>query len=290
MDQEHIDYSKELILVVDDEQFIRDPVVEMLNRLGFQTGSAINGNDALMHLEQTPYTFLLTDIRMPEMDGIELIKQAKHDYPHINTIAMTGYSQEYTYIDVINAGAIDFINKPFSIEELEAKVRRGIIERNIREELSRLSITDALTGLYNQRHFYARLQHEIRRARRQKDQLALIMLDLDGFKLYNDSHGHVAGDELLKKVGKIVGIKIRQGVDSSYRYGGDEFAIILIDGSLDIAKKIATRIANSILEECNLGASIGFAEISDGMTPEELVAEADRELYKCKARNKRRKA
>ena len=136
-------------------------------------------------LSKKSYTFLLTDMNMPEMDGMELIGQVKADYPHICSIAMTGYTKEYKYMDVVNAGATDFINKPFGIEELEAKIKRAIVERNVREELGRLSITDSLTGLFNQRHFYARLRNEIKRTERQtrKHQLGLIILDLDNFKL-----------------------------------------------------------------------------------------------------------
>ncbi len=166
---------------------------------------------------------------MPGMDGLELIRSVQSAFPEVSIIAMTGYSRGYRYIDVINSGAKDFINKPFGIEELEAKIRRAIRERNALKELSRLSITDSLTGLYNQRHFYARLKEEIVRAQRQKHPLALVLLDMDNFKTYNDTHGHLAGDELLQNVGRIINNCIRENVDSGYRYGGDEFAIILID-------------------------------------------------------------
>jgi len=251
MNIDDINYSDEFVLVVDDEDYIREPIVEMLRRMGFRVDSAANGKHALEKLKEKPYTFLLTDMRMPEMDGLELIKSAERDYPNVSTIAMTGYSKEYDYVDVVNAGAADFINKPFGIEELEAKVRRAIIERNIKDELSKLSITDSLTGLYNQRHFYIRLKDEITRAERQKHPLGLILLDLDNFKKYNDTHGHLAGDELLQKVGEIVNLKIRQGVDSGYRYGGDEFAIILIDADERISKVIGQRMEQGIEEKCN---------------------------------------
>jgi two-component system cell cycle response regulator len=284
MNTQHIDYSNELILVVDDEEAVRGPIIQMLNRLGFKTGSKGNAKAALRELAEKQYTFLLTDIRMPEVDGLELIKQSKQDYPDVCTIAMTGYSKEYKYIDVVNAGATDFINKPFGIEELEAKIRRAINERNIKNELSRLSVTDSLTGLYNQRHFYARLKEEITRAQRGKHQLALILFDLDKFKQYNDSHGHVAGDELLKKVGRIVETRIRENVDSGYRYGGDEFAVILIDAGADIGRSIANRIEKAIQEECGLSASMGYTEFSEGMTPETFVDEADRLLYESKGK------
>jgi diguanylate cyclase (GGDEF)-like protein len=284
MDINDIEYESEFVLVVDDEEFVRGPIVEMLRHLGFQAESVENGNDALKALKKKPYTFLLTDIKMPGMNGLELIQRAKDEYPQVSTVAMTGYYKEYNYVEVVNSGASDFINKPFGIEELEAKIRRAIIERNIKQELSRLSITDSLTGLYNQRHFYARLRDEVMRAERQKHPLALIFLDLDDFKLYNDTHGHLGGDKLLQKVGSIVNAKIRQGVDSGYRYGGDEFAIILIDADSEIAQTIRKRIVKSIREECNLGVSVGYAQFSHGLSPEAFLSEADDRLYEAKAR------
>lgn len=290
MNIDDINYSDEFVLVVDDEDYIREPIVEMLRRMGFRVDSAANGKHALEKLKEKPYTFLLTDMRMPEMDGLELIKSAERDYPNVSTIAMTGYSKEYDYVDVVNAGAADFINKPFGIEELEAKVRRAIIERNIKDELSKLSITDSLTGLYNQRHFYIRLKDEITRAERQKHPLGLILLDLDNFKKYNDTHGHLAGDELLQKVGEIVNLKIRQGVDSGYRYGGDEFAIILIDADERISKVIGQRMEQGIEEKCNLSASLGYAYFSEGMAMKAFVEAADKQLYKVKKqKNSKRK-
>ena len=286
MDVEEINYSDELLLVVDDNESVCTALLEMLKHLGFKANAASNGKDALKKLKEASYTFLLTDIRMREMDGLQLIKNVRNDHPYICCIAMTGYSKEYKYIDVINAGATDFINKPFSTEELEAKVRRGIIERNIKQELNRLSITDSLTGLFNQRHFYARLKEEVTRADRQKRSLALIFLDLDDFKNYNDTYGHLAGDDVLQRVGGIISVKIRQGVDSGYRYGGDEFAIILIDADKDISLSIGERVGQGIKEECNLTASMGFANFSEGMTLEGFIGEADRRLYESKSQKK----
>jgi len=226
---------------------------------------------------------------MPGMNGLELIQRTRDQYPQVSTITMTGFYKEYSYVDVVNSGASDFINKPFGIEELEAKIRRTIIERNLKQELRRLSITDSLTGLYNQRHFYTRLREEVLRAERQKHPLALIFLDLDDFKQYNDTHGHLGGDKLLQKVGSIINTNIRQGVDSGYRYGGDEFAIILIDADSDITQTIRERIETSIREECNLGVSTGYAQFSQGLSSEGFLTQADDRLYKAKARKTEKK-
>jgi len=282
MEIENINYGDEFVLVVDDEESVREPIVAMLEHLGFKADSAVSSEEALEILTEKPYTFLLTDIRMPGIDGLELIKRIKRSHPEICVIAMTGYSREFNYVEVINTGATDFVNKPFVIEELEAKIKRAIIERNIRQELQRLSITDSLTGLYNQRHFYARLNEEIPRAKRQKHNMALILLDLDDFKQYNDTYGHLAGDELLQNVGKVINRNVRQGVDSGFRYGGDEFAVVLIDADEVVVKMMSARIEKGIEEECGITASTGCVVFSDNLTAETLVGEADRQLYGSK--------
>jgi diguanylate cyclase (GGDEF)-like protein len=281
-----IDYTEELLLLVDDEEAVREPFVEMLQHLGFQTDSAVSAQEALRLLNEKPYTFLITDISMPDISGLELIRRVKDDHPSVCSIAMTGFSKEYNYMDVVNAGAKDFINKPFGLDELVAKIRRAVIERNINRELNRLSITDSLTGLYNQRHFYARLEQEVMRAQRQKTNLALMLLDLDEFKAYNDTYGHLAGDALLEKVGSVINDNIRQGVDSGYRYGGDEFAIILIDADEEITKNISERLEKSIEKTCKLGISMGCVSFSRTMTVEEFVGDADTLLYNAKKRKK----
>jgi len=142
---------------------------------------------------------------------------------------MTGFDKDYTYMDVINAGANDFITKPIKIDEIEAKINRILIEKKIRDELATLSITDNLTGLFNQRHFHNKLKEEVNRANRQNHPLSLIILDLDKFKDYNDKYGHLEGDAILAKAGKIIRSNIRESVDTAFRYGGDEFAIILVE-------------------------------------------------------------
>ncbi len=283
---ENTDYTRERVLVVDDEEGVRVPVTEMLRRLGFQADGIGNPKKALAAFEENAYSFLLTDIRMPEMDGLALIKQIKERFPDVFAIAMTGYTREYSYVEVINAGATDFINKPFGMEELEAKFKRALIERNIRQELNRLSITDSLTGIFNQRHFYNKLKDELMRVKRQRGNLGLILLDLDNFKKYNDEFGHLEGDNLLRSIGPVITQNIRGGVDSAFRYGGDEFAVILIDGTVEIAALTSKRITDSIEKTCGISASAGYAVTSGDVGMEAFIKEADGKLYENKKRLK----
>jgi two-component system, cell cycle response regulator len=276
------DYGRELILVVDDNTVVQETLLRLVEAVGFKAEGASNGPSALAALGQKPFTFLLTDMKMPEMDGMELIRKARSRYPDLGIIAMTGYSEGYRYVDVINAGASDFIKKPFEIEELEAKIRRIIKERTLLEELNRLSVTDSLTGLYNHRRFFHRLREEVIRARRQNQSLAVILIDLDDFKAYNDEYGHLAGDEVLRDVGGIIRRSIREGVDTGYRYGGDEFAIILIDADSDVASIIIGRLRKGFDEYGKIRASFGVELLDEEMTETQLVAAADRALYREK--------
>ncbi|MBN1907994.1 MAG: diguanylate cyclase [Deltaproteobacteria bacterium] len=277
----NIDYSKELILIVDDDPFLRETLEKLLEIVGIPSHSASNGDEAMKMLDNNKYTMILTDMKMPGVDGMDLIKMVCQVH-EVSIIAMTGYSEGYTYVDVINAGASDFIKKPFGIEELEAKIRRVITERNLRKELNRLSITDSLTELYNQRHFYFRLNEEIKRAKRQKNLLALILLDLNDFKIYNDNYGHLAGDEVIRDAGDIIRRCIRESVDSGYRYGGDEFAVILIDADINIAKEIGSRIEAAFLNNNKVTVSVGYSIYNADMNVKELIDIADKDLYRSK--------
>jgi two-component system cell cycle response regulator len=279
-------YRRESILVVDDDPSVMTVVEELLRALGFGAASASSGDEALRRLESERHSFLLVDMNMPGMDGFELIKQTRLDFSDICIIAMTGFADEYKYIDIIRAGASDFIKKPIDLQELEAKIVRIIHERDLKKELSRLSITDPLTSVFNRRHFFSRLKEEMVRANRQKHPLSLMLVDLDNFKEFNDTHGHLAGDELLKNVGGLIVRSIRDGVDAVFRYGGDEFAVILIDAELSTAEEIGKRIQQAFREHVKITGTTGCAKYSEDMAVNDLVSEADKLLYAAKTARK----
>ncbi len=185
-------------------------------------------------------------------------------------------------MDVINAGANDFIVKPFTLDEMEAKINRILTEKRIRDELARASITDSLTGLFNQRHFYNRLREEIDRAKRQNHPLSLILLDLNKFKDYNDQYGHLAGDKMLAKCGKTILSNIRENVDTAFRYGGDEFAVICVEADDATARRIKERLEWGFEQGGSVTASVGVATYSKEMELKDFVALADRNLYDAK--------
>lgn len=206
-------------------------------------------------------------------------------------IVVTGYTGTFSYTDVIRAGASDFISKPFNTDELEAKIKRILREQSLIRELEHLSLCDPLTGLFNRRHFDDRLREEAHRAERQGYDLFLILIDIDNFKLYNDSRGHQAGDRALQETGRVLVSSTREGVDSCFRYGGDEFAIIVPHANGDTVGPIAERIVEGYrkLSLPGTGLSIGVArfirrEGADiGRDLYDLVHRADQAMYRAKA-------
>jgi diguanylate cyclase (GGDEF)-like protein len=169
--------------------------------------------------------------------------------------------------------------------ELEsAKKRIELLQERIRE-LEELVITDGLTGLYNQWHFYNRLEKEVIRNRRQRHPLCLLFFDVDGLKSYNDVYGHSTGNDVLKAVAQSLSWSIRRHVDTGYRYGGDEFAAILPEVHADQVIVIAERI-NGHLQKTNfqdVTLSFGIAELGPEMDSGTLFEHADKAMYVAKS-------
>jgi diguanylate cyclase (GGDEF)-like protein len=179
------------------------------------------------------------------------------------------------------SGEIGYLTQVFNT--MVARLR----ERESQGELERLSVTDALTGLYNRRHLMGTLANEVQRSRRLRRTFSVLLADVDHFKAYNDTHGHLAGDAALVKTAEILR-KMTRAVDSVARYGGEEFVVMLLETTIGTAAIVAERIrARVAAEEFGGGemtVSIGAAEYpTHGDTPEELIAGADRAMYLAKA-------
>jgi diguanylate cyclase (GGDEF)-like protein len=204
---------------------------------------------------------------------------------------LTAFATVDNAIHALKEGAFDFVKKPFENEHLIHIVNQSLEKyktlkekEKLEEEVRRLSITDDLTGLYNHRLFFKTLEAELTRLKRQKTSLSLLMFDLDNFKRYNDLYGHLEGDKVLKSIGEIVKHSIRYNVDSGYRYGGDEFTVLLIGASVDQALAISERIRSSIeqAEFQTITVSIGLTEYRDHFDLEGFVKSADDAMYIAK--------
>lgn len=429
------------ILVVDDDKVILNTIDQFIQSVGYVCSVASDAFKAMEILEEHSVDLVISDIAMPHMHGIDFMRRAFEPFPDLKFIIMTGYSSEYSYSGIIEAGASDFMVKPFKFEELKAKIDRieresslliqlkeneqkykalyelsteaeqrylalldssvdaiisydlqgkaqyinpsftgifgftlddikgnrvpflpdsekektteiikkvvengtsvigyetkgytkdgetidismsasryndhrgapaGLIAilRNITErkqaeralveserKYRRLSITDGLTKLYNSRHFFNELKKEIRRIDRHHNPLSLILLDIDDFKLFNDSYGHLEGDKVLSQMGKIIRRNIRK-VDSGYRYGGEEFAVLLLETKLEAILSVAERVrlafGNFAFNSGNGKAA--YSKVSIGGTQyifkedlESFVKRADTALYQAKKQGK----
>ena len=277
------------MLSVDDDGELRELLHELICQMGHASVTATDGVDALEKMDEKQFDIVITDINMPRLNGVGLIKRITSDFSDTDVIAITGYQTEYNYTDIIALGASDFISKPINIDEFEAKIKRIVRERNMRFELRRLSTCDALTGLYNRRHLDDNLQNEAIRASRQHYDLYLLLIDIDNFKVYNDKYGHQQGDRLLQELARIILRSIRENVDSGYRYGGDEFAATILHANPQQALMVAERLRTEYNERNLLptSLSIGIAKLknSHGTLEEDLddlIRKADQALYLAK--------
>ncbi len=161
--------------------------------------------------------------------------------------------------------------------------------KQLQKKLVRSTYIDYLTGLYNIRYLERRLGEEISRGKRKKERVAIMMFDIDNFKKYNDNYGHGSGNKLLKNLGNIVRKNIREGVDLGFRFGGDEFLIIVNKAEGRIAQEIASRIRERFLKLNyeGLDLSMGIECYKDGCSIKDLMVEADRKVYMAKKSNEK---
>jgi two-component system cell cycle response regulator len=283
--------TKGKVLIVDDAPDTLDIIQKLLSYEGYVVILATTGEEGVKKVEEEKPDVVLMDINLPGIDGTEALKKIRKINPIQSVIMLTAFATVDNAIRALKEGASDFVKKPFENEHLIHIVNqalekyRTLRERdNLEEEVRRLSITDDLTGLYNHRNFFKTLESELTRMRRQKTSLSLLMFDLDNFKKYNDAYGHLEGDRVLRKIGEIIKHSIRHNVDSGYRYGGDEFAALLIGASLEQALTIAERIRSTIETAGfeDITVSIGLAEYRDGFDLERFVKSADDAMYAAK--------
>ena len=283
--------GKGKVLVVDDAPDTLEIIQKLLRYEGYDVLVASTGEEGMKRVEEEKPDVVLMDINLPGIDGSEALRQIRILNPHQCVIMLTAFATVENAIYALKEGAFDFLKKPFENDHLIHTVNQCLEQyktlrekENLEEEVRRLSITDDLTGLYNHRHFFKTLEAELARLKRQKTSLSLLMFDLDNFKKYNDLYGHLEGDKVLKTVGEIVKNSIRSNVDTGYRYGGDEFTVLLIGASADRAGTIAERIRSSIeqAKSHHITVSIGLSEYRDSFDLEGFVKSADDAMYRAK--------
>jgi diguanylate cyclase (GGDEF)-like protein len=290
----------ECVLIVDDDAGINNAIHEFLTRSGYNAITAFSAEEALELIESNHVNVAITDILLPGKDGLQLTDLMKQNHD-IDVIVMTGYSGEYSYEEAINKGASDLIFKPFRFEELLLRLKKVLKNRELVKDrdrvlrkLEKLAITDGLTKLYNLRHFYNQLEVEIGRCSRYGHSLALLLLDIDNFKMYNDTYGHLEGDKVLIKLSQTIKSCLRT-MDSAYRYGGEEFTVILPETKGEEAKNVANRIRTAVESErffpepdkvVTITISIGLTEYFKDEQLSTLIKRADEAMYHSKAKGR----
>lgn len=289
------------ILVVDDQPINIQAIHQIFNQ-EHEIFVATSGAQALEFCQVTPPDLLLLDVMMPNMSGLEVCRRLKEqeltaDIPVIFVTGVEGQDDEDACWE---AGGVDFVTKPVNANTLKNRVRAHLTLKFQADLLREMAFRDGLTGVTNRRFFDETLQQEWRRCSRAKLPLSLIMLDIDFFKKYNDTYGHLQGDECLKRVAAVLSRQVRRPGDVVARYGGEEFAIILpntpLSGALDVAHHIEAAIRGMGIPHAQ-GGSQKLVTISAGVAswlwqtdhgPDQLIALADRQLYLAKEQGRAR--
>jgi len=309
---------KPKILIVDDEETLRSLFEEMMQEEGLDVETAVSGEDALRKFERRRHNVVFTDVKMPGISGIEVLKAVKAVDPDTEVIIITSHASLATAVEAVRLGAYEYLIKPF--EDINASVglahrafekyrlikeKKQLLEdlqrknqelEDVNTMIKEMASKDGLTNLYNHRHFQEVLSSELQRAKRHNHKFSLIFLDVDYFKHYNDTNGHPMGDEVLKTVARLITTRIRN-TDKPARYGGEEFTILLPETSLDASLKFAEDI-RKIIEthpfpngssqpNGKLTVSLGVAEYPrDGQDVATLLQHVDEAMYRAKETGK----
>ncbi|ADJ64504.1 diguanylate cyclase [Herbaspirillum seropedicae] len=318
------DEYKIMVLLVDDQPMVGEAIRRALaNEPHIDFHFCTRAEEALTVAERTRPTVILQDLVMPGVDGMTLVRQYRASAVLVNVpiIVLSSRDDAVVKRDAFAGGANDYMVKLPDVIELVARIRYhsrsyiNLLQRDaaysaLREsqqqlqksnfELQRLTNTDGLTGIANRRYFDDYLGAEWRRARRDGLDLALLLIDVDFFKLYNDNYGHVAGDAVLRQVAEALDSSIQRPADLSARFGGEEFAMILPRTGLDGAHAIAQKVCHLVesLQVPHEGSSVSaWLTVSVGaatLVPQEqqelreLIEAADRRLYLAKQQGRNR--
>lgn len=283
------------LLVVDDQP-VNIQIVHQIFADEHEVFMATSGAQALALCRSDPPDLILLDAVMPGMDGVEVCRRLKEhaDTRDIPVIFVTGHNDQDAESACWNAGGVDFITKPLNPRTVRARVHVHLTLKLQTDLLRQMVFIDGLTGVANRRYFDERLSSEWRSAQRHSYPLALAMIDIDHFKRFNDTYGHPAGDEGLRKIAACIKRELNRPRDLAARYGGEEFACILpetdLAGAILTAKTIeqAVRDLRIVHQGSNphsvLSISIGVASLlpKQDEHPNKLIAQADECLYEAK--------
>jgi diguanylate cyclase (GGDEF)-like protein len=276
------------ILIIEEDKEHALFLEKVLKGVGYKTWIAYSGKEGISLTKSRNFATVVTELHLPDMDAKKLTQEILKINSNISVVIITTYTFIKSAIECMEEGAYGYITKPFNPSEVRIVVERAA-ERFLllssgreKERFVELSVKDGLTGVYNRRFLNVYMTNKISIMKRKAEKLSILMIDIDHFKQYNDTKGHMAGDELLKKMCKLFQESIR-AEDIVFRYGGEEFVILLEYTDKRGASLVAERIRSLVNLYMPTTVSIGVGTFpDDGVTLEELIAKTDAALYKAK--------
>ena len=239
--------SKKIILIIDDDPLMLGALSGILSP-NYHVKAARDGETGLVLANKYDVDLILLDVVMKNMSGYEVLSELKESErtKDIPVIFITGREGSGEEVRALSSGAVDYIRKPIVPELVTLRV--GIHMQLITQMriIERFSLTDGLTGANNRRCFDQQIESEWNRAARNGSPLSILMLDIDRFKAFNDNYGHLNGDHALKTVAGVLIGTIKRGTDYVFRWGGEEFAVILPETPLEGAQKVAENIRANV--------------------------------------------
>ena len=298
------------VLLVDDDPLVLARLRELVAADGYEVHTAQNGIEALSSLERYSPSIVVSDLNMPQMDGLDLCRRIRKrvSLGYVYVVLLTVRGEEEDILAGLAAGADDYLSKRSSAAVFTARLRTAkrilALEHSLRDALARkrqLAMSDSLTGVYNRRYFMKHLSRELKRVQRFGGVLSLLLLDVDNFKRINDTYGHAVGDLVLKKLTQELGACVKRETDWCARLGGDEFVVVLEGVRLAKAHVCAEHVRKAMVNasiDTPLGAaqftvSIGVCGLEelpnrDLATVQSLLECADGHLYTSKAQGRNR--
>lgn len=282
--------SKSNILVVDDNPDKLSLIKAALDLAGYNVTTATDGEEAIAAIESYQPDLVITDVMMPRMNGYELAQRIRANpvTKFIPVIMQTAAGRRIEDLRRANeAGALGYITDPTDLDLLLARTRTLLEFKAYLDVCEEAAFTDHLTGLANRRRFERQLEREVARMGRYGHPFSLLMIDIDSFKDLNDSFGHDAGDDAIRRLSKVLREGTR-GIDLAARIGGEEFAVLLVEtskaGGLEVAERLRAAIKTLEIPSARpITASFGVAECpGDAQTAADVLKAADVALYEAK--------
>jgi len=297
------------ILLIDDDADTRYLFESALAEEGYRILQAPNGFGGVELALQDQVDIVLLDVMLPDIDGFEcchqLTERLAENCPPI--LMITGLDDEVSINRAFEAEVTDFIPKPVNIPVLINRIKRVLRERelvqrleSVNSQLLKASQTDGLTKIANRHYFQMFLRREWSRLAREQKPLAILLCDLDAFKQYNDSHGHLAGDVCLQQFATVLNASVNRATDLAARYGGEEFILLLpntsVEGLRTVDDRIRRRLAEKALPHDSSWVDKFVTYSAGGVSavprldrnPDSLIERADQALYQAKDRGRNR--